>query len=177
MNPTVPFHRLPTLYGVIEHDCAPSYPSTIAAWREMIHGADPSEEGPDVVRGPSPSRARAAVGAVMSGDPRWVALADAEDLEPEDVIEVTVEGAAIAVYRTKEGYFASDGICTHEHSRLCEGFVFGNIIECGKHQGRFDVRTGAPKRAPVHLPLKTYPVRVVDEAIEIDVSTLDDGAT
>jgi fatty acid desaturase len=36
MNPTVPFHRLPSLYGAIEHDCPPAYPSSIAAWREML---------------------------------------------------------------------------------------------------------------------------------------------
>jgi fatty acid desaturase len=36
MNPTVPFHSLPALCGTIEHDCPPAYPSTIAAWREML---------------------------------------------------------------------------------------------------------------------------------------------
>jgi fatty acid desaturase len=36
MNPTVPFHRLPALYGKIEHDCPPAYPSSFAAWKEMI---------------------------------------------------------------------------------------------------------------------------------------------
>lgn len=36
MNPTVPFHALPALYGKIEHDCPPAYTSTWAAWREML---------------------------------------------------------------------------------------------------------------------------------------------
>jgi Na+-transporting NADH:ubiquinone oxidoreductase subunit F len=36
MNPTVPFHRLPALYATIEHDCPPAYPSSFAAWREML---------------------------------------------------------------------------------------------------------------------------------------------
>lgn len=108
----------------------------------------------------------------MSGLEPWVTVATTDDLEEDDVIEVTVNGCPVALYQTKLGYFASDGICTHEHSRLCEGFVFDNIIECGKHQGRFDLRTGAPKGAPVHLPLTTYPVRVVDDKIEIDTSNL-----
>jgi 3-phenylpropionate/trans-cinnamate dioxygenase ferredoxin subunit len=113
----------------------------------------------------------------MSDQATWMAVAVTDDIEEDDVIEVTVDGRPIAVYRTRAGYFASDGICTHEHSRLCEGFVFDNVIECGKHQGRFDVRTGAPKGAPVHVPLKTYPVRVVDGKIEIHVGgTAGDGA-
>jgi nitrite reductase/ring-hydroxylating ferredoxin subunit len=111
----------------------------------------------------------------MTGYDPWVAVATIDNLERDDVIEVTVNGCAVALYQTKLGYFASDGICTHEHSRLCEGFVFDNIIECGKHQGRFDLRTGAPKGAPVHVALKTYPVRVVDDKIEIDTSNLVPG--
>jgi 3-phenylpropionate/trans-cinnamate dioxygenase ferredoxin subunit len=36
----------------------------------------------------------------------------------------------------------------------------GNIVECPKHNGRFDYRTGAAKGAPVCVDLKTYPVKV-----------------
>lgn len=36
----------------------------------------------------------------------------------------------------------------------------GNIIECPKHNGRFDVITGQAKRAPVCIDLKTYRVKV-----------------
>ncbi len=106
----------------------------------------------------------------MSSVPNWIPIAATSDLEEDDVIEVTVSGCPIALYQTKDGYFATEGICTHEHSRLCEGFVFDNIIECAKHQGRFDLRTGAPKGAPVHVALKTYPVRVTGNQIELDAS-------
>jgi MocE subfamily Rieske [2Fe-2S] domain protein len=108
----------------------------------------------------------------MSTDATWVTVATTDDLEEDDVIEVTVDGHALAVYRTKAGYFSSEAICTHENARLCEGFVFDNIIECPKHQGRFDVRTGAPKGAPVHVPLRMYPVRVVGDSIEVAVGEL-----
>ena len=36
------------------------------------------------------------------------------------------------------------------------------IIECPKHTGRFDIRTGKARRAPVCVDLRTYPVRVED---------------
>jgi 3-phenylpropionate/trans-cinnamate dioxygenase ferredoxin component len=107
----------------------------------------------------------------MTTDAAWVAVTTTDELEEDDVIEVEVGGRPLVVYQTKAGYFASDGICTHEFARLCEGFVFDNLIECPKHQGRFDVRNGAPKGAPAHVPLKTYPVRVVGEAIEVSMSS------
>jgi 3-phenylpropionate/trans-cinnamate dioxygenase ferredoxin component len=112
----------------------------------------------------------------MTTSEAWTGVASTTDLEEDDVIEVTVRGKIIAIYRTRLGYFASDGICTHQLSRLSEGFVFDNIIECAKHQGRFDVRTGAPKGAPVHLPLKTYPVRVMGSDILIDLGSASEDA-
>jgi 3-phenylpropionate/trans-cinnamate dioxygenase ferredoxin subunit len=45
----------------------------------------------------------------------------------------------------------------------------GDQIECPKHNGRFDIRTGAPLRAPVCVALATWPARVVDGHIEIEV--------
>lgn len=103
------------------------------------------------------------------GAVNWVPVADADELEQDDVIQVEVGGRTLAVYQVKAGYFASDGICTHEHALLAEGFVFGNIIECPKHQGRFDIRSGACKGAPVSEPLPTYPARVVGGKIEINL--------
>ena len=44
-----------------------------------------------------------------------------------------------------------------------------NIIECPKHNGRFDYRTGDAKGAPVCINLRTYPVRVEDGAVLIDI--------
>jgi len=38
--------------------------------------------------------------------------------------------------------------------------VLDYIIECPKHNGRFDYRTGRAKGAPVCIDLKTYKVKV-----------------
>jgi 3-phenylpropionate/trans-cinnamate dioxygenase ferredoxin subunit len=103
----------------------------------------------------------------MSTTPRWVRVASTADLDEDDVMEVSVDGLSLALYRSSGGFFATDGICTHEYARLCDGFVFDNMIECAKHQGRFDLRTGKAKGAPAHVPLRTYPVRVAGTDLEI----------
>jgi naphthalene 1,2-dioxygenase system ferredoxin subunit len=43
---------------------------------------------------------------------------------------------------------------------LCEGFLEGHEIECPLHQGRFDVRNGAPMCAPVTEAIRSYPVKI-----------------
>ena len=63
------------------------------------------------------------------------------------------------------------GICTHGNAHLADGLVLGTQIECPKHNGRFDMRDGAPARAPVCLALKTYDVRERDGRIELDLNS------
>jgi 3-phenylpropionate/trans-cinnamate dioxygenase ferredoxin subunit len=66
-----------------------------------------------------------------------------------------------AVYRSPGGdFYATDGLCTHEQARLADGLVIGDLIECPKHNGRFDYRSGEARRAPVCVNLRTYEVRV-----------------
>lgn len=101
----------------------------------------------------------------------WVAACQADDILPEDVAPFDHGGRTFAVYRSPEGeYFATDGLCTHEQVHLADGYVMDNIIECPKHNGRFDYKTGQAKGAPVCVDLKTYPVKVEDGTVYIDLS-------
>ena len=47
------------------------------------------------------------------------------------------------------------------------GFVMGDVIECPKHNGRFNYKTGEARRAPVHVNLAIYPVQVRDGRVFI----------
>jgi 3-phenylpropionate/trans-cinnamate dioxygenase ferredoxin subunit len=91
----------------------------------------------------------------------WVAACAADEIEQEDVMRFDRGDRTFAIYRTDDNrYFATDGLCTHERVHLADGLVMGNIIECPKHNGLFDVRTGEAKGAPVCVNLKTYPVKI-----------------
>ena len=105
----------------------------------------------------------------------WISVAKRSELNDGDVVEAEVGGRIVAVYRLRDDYFATDGICTHQRAHLADGLVIGRIIECPKHQGRFDIGSGAPKGAPASLALRTYPVRVEGEniCVELDVTTPD----
>lgn len=44
-----------------------------------------------------------------------------------------------AVFRSAEDeFFATAGLCTHEKIHLADGLVMDHVIECPKHNGRFD---------------------------------------
>jgi 3-phenylpropionate/trans-cinnamate dioxygenase ferredoxin component len=102
---------------------------------------------------------------------KWVVACGVDDVDEEDVIPFEHDGNQYAIYRSPDGqFYATDGSCTHEHALLCDGLVMDNIIECPKHNGRFDYRTGEGKGAPIRVDLRTYPTKVdgSDVSIEID---------
>jgi 3-phenylpropionate/trans-cinnamate dioxygenase ferredoxin subunit len=100
----------------------------------------------------------------------WIVACGIDDVDNEDVIPFEHDGCQYAIYRSPDDtYFASDGSCTHEHALLADGLVMDYIIECPKHNGRFDYRTGEGKGAPIRVDLRTYPTRVENDAVSIDI--------
>jgi 3-phenylpropionate/trans-cinnamate dioxygenase ferredoxin subunit len=91
----------------------------------------------------------------------WIEVCATNDIDEEDVIRFDHAGKTFAVYRSPDDkFFATDGLCTHEKVHLADGLVMDNIIECPKHNGRFDYTTGEAKGAPVCVNLRTYPIKV-----------------
>jgi 3-phenylpropionate/trans-cinnamate dioxygenase ferredoxin subunit len=100
----------------------------------------------------------------------WIDAIAFDDVDNDDVIRWDHGGRTYAIYRTEDDeVFASDGLCTHEQVHLADGLLMGQTIECPKHNGRFDIRDGAPTRAPVCVALKTWPARVMAGRIQIDL--------
>lgn len=100
----------------------------------------------------------------------WVRACGADEIDREDVGRFDHGGRVYAIYRAPDGqFYATDGICTHEHAILSDGLVMDHIIECPKHMGRFDYRNGAAKGAPVCDALRTYPARREGDDVLIDI--------
>ena len=98
----------------------------------------------------------------------WVEACQIDDIEKEDVLRFDHGGRTFAIYRTADDkFYATDGLCTHEKVHLANGFVMDHIIECPKHNGRFDFTTGKAQGAPVCVNLATYPVKVDGERVLI----------
>jgi 3-phenylpropionate/trans-cinnamate dioxygenase ferredoxin subunit len=102
----------------------------------------------------------------------WIDACDVKDIEQEDVMRFDHAGRTFAIYRSPDGaFYATAGVCTHEKVHLADGLVMDHIIECPKHNGRFDYRTGKALGAPVCINLQTYPVKTEADRVWIDVSS------
>ncbi len=169
MFPLVPYHNLPKLHEIVKADMPAPYSSLWNAWCEIIPAVlrQVKDPGYCVKRTlPTPTRRAdvpptahifTAKGRAVNG---WIEVCVSEFLKPADVIRFDHEQKTYAIYRTAEGALhATDGICTHGHTHLADGLVKGRLIECPKHNGRFDFTDGSPQRLPVCVALRTHPAR------------------
>lgn len=92
-----------------------------------------------------------------------------EDLDDGAMLAVSALGRHLIVYRVRGSYFATDRRCTHQSADLMRGYFDQNVIECPVHQGRFNVCTGAALSAPASTPLRTYPVKIIDGAVFVEM--------
>ena len=99
----------------------------------------------------------------------WIGAGAFDDIDDEDVTRFDHGARTFAIYRVENRVYASDGLCTHEQAHLCDGLVMEHIIECPKHNGRFDIRDGRPLGAPVCVALKTYRAKVENGEIFIEI--------
>jgi Na+-transporting NADH:ubiquinone oxidoreductase subunit F len=180
MFPLVPYHNLARLHELVKADMPTPYHGLFAAWREIIPAVFRQWKDPTYyVRRelPTPSLwpdAAASHIFTAKGQPvnGWVEICASGFLPPVDVIRFDHEGKTFAVYRTADGrLYATDGVCTHSNAHLADGLVSGMLIECAKHNGRFDITDGSPRRPPVCVGLKTYQVREHDGKIFLDLTS------
>ena len=96
--------------------------------------------------------------------------ANADDIPVGKTLALEFDGRHVLLCHTKEGFFAIENLCSHGHAHLSAGKLRGPRIICPLHGGSFDVRDGCVKGKPATVDLPTYPVRVVDERIEIQIA-------
>ena len=102
--------------------------------------------------------------------PQWIKACHTDAIADEEVMRFDHGDKTFAIYRKDDAFFATDGLCTHESVHLADGLVMDYTIECPKHGGTFDYRSGAAKGAPVCINLKTYTTKVENGDVFIDLA-------
>lgn len=93
----------------------------------------------------------------------------ADELSDGDMLSLNVDGSVVAIYNVGDEFFATSDTCTHMESSLAEGYLDDDVVECELHMARFCVRDGRALCLPATVDLKTYPVRVVGDRLQVYV--------
>jgi len=98
---------------------------------------------------------------------KWQRVAKASAVGKGEMAGARIGEIEVAIYNLDGKYFATENICTHEYALLTDGLLEGCEIVCPYHQGKFDVRDGKVTAAPPYENLRTFPVRVTGDDIEV----------
>ena len=95
-----------------------------------------------------------------------------EELPPGAVKIVIVGSLALGVYNLDGELYAIEDRCSHDDGPLAEGEFDPElgVAICPRHGSQFDIRTGRPLTLPAYEPVATFPVRVEDGIVKVDVT-------
>ena len=88
-------------------------------------------------------------------------------LQDRKPVKVSIDGEVLCLTRIGNEVFAISDMCTHSEASLSEGDVTDFKIECWLHGAEFDLRTGQALTLPANIAVKTYPVSIVDDVVEV----------
>jgi naphthalene 1,2-dioxygenase system ferredoxin subunit len=101
----------------------------------------------------------------MDLDDCFTLVAQTTDVPAGGLLKVSREGEDLVLYNLGGEIYAIQEMCTHGDASLADGLVADDEIECPLHGACFSVKTGEVLVGPAEQPLKTFPVRILGDAI------------
>ena len=94
-----------------------------------------------------------------------------EELPPGEVKIVHAGDISVGVYNLRGEFYALEDRCSHDDGPLCEGDfdLEEGYAVCPRHGAHIDIRSGRALTLPAYEPVATYPVRVVDGIVKVEL--------
>ena len=111
----------------------------------------------------------------MSTPQRWTAITAIGNVPLREGRAVTIGNTEIAIFHLEDRYLTIENKCPHKGGPLCDGIVSGTTVVCPLHGQRFDLETGMSVLASQPGCVATYPTRVENGIICVDLSAARRG--
>ena len=100
-----------------------------------------------------------------------IAVAAADEFPPGSSKIVREGSLFVGVYNCGGELYAIEDRCSHDDGPLCEGEWEQDEcrVICPRHGSAFDLRSGRPLTLPAFEPVATYPVKVENGIVKVDV--------
>jgi nitrite reductase/ring-hydroxylating ferredoxin subunit len=77
--------------------------------------------------------------------------------------------APVALFNVGGTIYATDDTCSHQRASLAEGEIDGDEVICPLHFQVFHIPTGEAREGVTKTPIATYPVRVADGEVRVEL--------
>ena len=105
-----------------------------------------------------------------NGGMEYVKVARLEELEDCPYKSLKLFGRLVAIVKKDDGsLFAIESACKHHGADLMENYTGGSVVECPRHQWRYDLESGAclSNNSP---PLRHYELKIEDGTVFISIA-------
>ncbi len=83
---------------------------------------------------------------------------------------ISIDDVELVVVRVEDDWWAFEDRCSHAGCAFSQdGEMDDTTVICYCHGSEFDITTGQPTRPPAEEPIRTFPIRMRDGVLEIDV--------
>ena len=91
---------------------------------------------------------------------------------PSGCVKIVSHGdLAVGVFNLGDRLCGLEDRCSHDDGPLAEGEfdLEEGIVVCPRHGSEFEVCTGRPRTLPAYVPVRTFPVRVEDGRVLVEL--------
>ena len=94
-----------------------------------------------------------------------------DELPPGSMKLVPAGQITVGVYNCDGDLYALEDRCSHDDGPLVEGEWEPDrcVVICPRHGASFDIRSGRALTLPAYEPVETFPVRIEDGLVKVEV--------
>ena len=100
---------------------------------------------------------------------KFIRVCEVDKLADGGMRTIVANNIQIVIARSGDSFYALRDECSHEEFPLSEGWIEDGCMYCAFHGAKFDLKTGDALSLPAYEGVKTFPVRLKDGIIEVEV--------
>ncbi len=103
----------------------------------------------------------------------WTRVTKTNNIPLREGRSVKIGGHEIAIFNLGDRFAAIDNDCPHRGGPMCDGIVSGSTVVCPLHGWKISLDSGVVLRPEVCVRVETYPVRVIDGTIAVQLPSVE----
>lgn len=100
---------------------------------------------------------------------KYVKIAETKDIPRNTMRVFKLERIEILVVNAEGEFYAFENRCPHMGYPLFYGSLDGEVLTCGFHYAKFNIKTGKSLGAVTHEPLKVFRIKIRNASILIEL--------
>ncbi len=100
----------------------------------------------------------------------WHRVCDLAELSPETAREFVIGPRIVAVFHSRDGLHAIDGMCAHQGGPIAQGQLDGQCVTCPWHGWQYNITDGKNLLTGKQM-LDCFPVEVREGSVWVNVDS------